>query len=246
LDQAIFELHESRDLNRFRREVPEIVLKLVRRDYFSYTEYQIDPTAPTQVLSDCIESDAVMTAELKRCMADDIMLHPFTEYFLKGGKPTALKLSDFLTQTQLRGSRIYDTHRLWGFDFCMAVPVSAAPGKSAAFGMCDRKKDFTERDRMVFNLLQRHLDQAHRQARQVTVRAEAGVKPLAAYELTPRESEIAGWLAAGKTNPEIAIILGCNARTVEKHVERILEKLGVENRVAAAVLITLAGGRSGP
>ena len=60
------------------------------------------------------------------------------------------------------------------------------------------------------------------------------------YQLTPREAEIGVWLAEGKTNPEIASITGISPRTVEKHVENILGKLGVENRTAAAVMISSA------
>jgi len=41
-------------------------------------------------------------------------------------------------------------------------------------------------------------------------------------------------------SPEIAIILSISVRTVEKHMEKILEKLGVENRAAAAVMIANA------
>jgi DNA-binding NarL/FixJ family response regulator len=53
--------------------------------------------------------------------------------------------------------------------------------------------------------------------------------------LTPRESCVAFWLAQGKTNREIGLILTMQSRTVEKHVEHILTKLGTENRVAAAL-----------
>jgi DNA-binding CsgD family transcriptional regulator len=52
--------------------------------------------------------------------------------------------------------------------------------------------------------------------------------------LTRRESEILAYVAVGKTNPEIGIILGISSRTVSKHVEHILERLGVETRTAAA------------
>ena len=51
--------------------------------------------------------------------------------------------------------------------------------------------------------------------------------------LTRREREVLSWIAKSKSNPEIGIILGVSPRTVEKHVERILEKLGVESRAAA-------------
>jgi DNA-binding NarL/FixJ family response regulator len=58
--------------------------------------------------------------------------------------------------------------------------------------------------------------------------------------LTPRETEVLSWLAKGKTNRDIADILGMSPRTVNKHLEHIFEKLGVETRAAAAAL---ASGR---
>ncbi len=53
--------------------------------------------------------------------------------------------------------------------------------------------------------------------------------------LTAREAEVASWLLQGKSNPEIAVITGLSARTVEKHLERIYAKLGVESRLAATL-----------
>lgn len=54
--------------------------------------------------------------------------------------------------------------------------------------------------------------------------------------LTPRESDVLLWLGKGKTNRDIAEILGMSPRTVNKHLEHIFVKLGVETRSAAAVL----------
>jgi DNA-binding NarL/FixJ family response regulator len=56
--------------------------------------------------------------------------------------------------------------------------------------------------------------------------------------LTPREVEVLSWLAKGKTNRDIADILGMSHRTVNKHLEHIYEKLGVETRAAAAALVS--------
>lgn len=53
-------------------------------------------------------------------------------------------------------------------------------------------------------------------------------------DLTERESEVLHWLANGKTNRDIAQILEMSPRTVNKHLEQIFPKLGVENRTAAA------------
>ena len=57
------------------------------------------------------------------------------------------------------------------------------------------------------------------------------------YQLTPRELEVLHWVAKGKTNRDIGDILGMSPRTVNKHLEHIYVKLGVETRSAAAALV---------
>ena len=56
--------------------------------------------------------------------------------------------------------------------------------------------------------------------------------------LTAREAEVLLWVARGKANRDIADILSLSPRTVNKHLETIFAKLGVENRASAAVLAT--------
>ncbi len=58
--------------------------------------------------------------------------------------------------------------------------------------------------------------------------------------LTTREGEVLSWLSKGKTNRDIAQILGLSPRTVDKHLEQIYSKLGVENRTAAAAIAVKA------
>jgi len=52
--------------------------------------------------------------------------------------------------------------------------------------------------------------------------------------LTRRECEVVFWVAQGKRDAEIAVLLGCAPKTVGKHVENLLLKLGAETRLAAA------------
>ncbi|MCI0746178.1 MAG: response regulator transcription factor [Verrucomicrobia subdivision 3 bacterium] len=63
----------------------------------------------------------------------------------------------------------------------------------------------------------------------------SSAEPLLALGLTPRAAEALLWLAQGKTNPDIATILGVTESTVKKHVQEMFDKLGVETRGAAAV-----------
>ena len=63
----------------------------------------------------------------------------------------------------------------------------------------------------------------------------SSTEPLLRLGLTARATETLLWLAQGKTNPDIATILGITESTVKKHVQEIFEKLGVETRGAATV-----------
>jgi DNA-binding NarL/FixJ family response regulator len=67
-------------------------------------------------------------------------------------------------------------------------------------------------------------------------KTEATPQQLEPLGLTPREAEVLFWVARGKTNDEIAIVLGVGRTTVKKHLESTFVKLGVENRTAAAAM----------
>lgn len=85
--------------------------------------------------------------------------------------------------------------------------------------------------------LERHKEKE--QAAQANVEFEANFdssKPLEGLGLTPREAEVLLWLAQGKSNGDIAVILGASEGTIKKHLEHIFEKLAVESRNAASML----------
>jgi DNA-binding NarL/FixJ family response regulator len=60
--------------------------------------------------------------------------------------------------------------------------------------------------------------------------------------LTAREAEVLLWVGHGKGTRDIADILGLSPRTVQKHLETIYTKLGVENRAAAAAIAIRTAG----
>ena len=65
---------------------------------------------------------------------------------------------------------------------------------------------------------------------------QADPTQLESLGLTPREAEVLFWVAQGKTNPEIGIITAVKLTTVKKHLESVYQKLGVDNRTAAATM----------
>lgn len=59
---------------------------------------------------------------------------------------------------------------------------------------------------------------------------------IATFKLTRREAEVLYWAIKGKTNRDIGDILGTSPRTINKHLEHVFAKLGVETRTAASAL----------
>lgn len=71
-----------------------------------------------------------------------------------------------------------------------------------------------------------------RHSRNSPAHASKWIVSLEPRPLTKREREVVEWIAEGKRNDEIAKIIECSPRTVQKHVQHILEKLRVETRTS--------------
>lgn len=76
-----------------------------------------------------------------------------------------------------------------------------------------------------------HLPHQHKNRRRSADMAGQASEP--GFNLSKRESEILHWVARGKTNSEIAMILDISAFTVKNHMQRVFQKLDVTNRAQA-------------
>jgi DNA-binding NarL/FixJ family response regulator len=63
----------------------------------------------------------------------------------------------------------------------------------------------------------------------------SSAKPLESLGLTPREAEVLLWVAQGKGNRDIGLLLEISEATAKRHLQHIFEKLGVETRTSAAL-----------
>lgn len=156
---------------------------------------------------------------------------------VNGGKPFCR--SDFFSRRQFRELDIYsEVYRRIGIDDHCAVYVPGATDEVAFFGI-EREKghNFTKVERVMLELAQTHLGSARElaKAREQLVEQGASPDPLAAEGLTPREAEVLAWLAEGKSNEEISILLKLQLYTVKGYVKTIFQKIGVPNRLAAAL-----------
>lgn len=141
----------------------------------------------------------------------------------------AMKLSDFLTRSAMRKLDFYwNVWRPLGIDDSLRLWIPAPAGRARMFYLERGKRDFSERDRTLLELLRPCLIKIH-SAAMTRRRIAAPQVPT----LTPREREILTWIARGKTSREIAELLFVSPHTVRKHTEHILEKLDVRTRSAA-------------
>ncbi|MGZ5182202.1 MAG: helix-turn-helix transcriptional regulator [Ramlibacter sp.] len=128
--------------------------------------------------------------------------------------------------------------------YLAAIPLAIQGRKLLRIELRRGRCDFSQRDRERLALLQPHLAYLYRQAcapGPIATARPAGTPPPAAWPaaadgpLTPREGDVMKWVACGKTDADIAVLLAISPRTVHKHLEHIYEKLGVETRTAAVM-----------
>jgi DNA-binding CsgD family transcriptional regulator len=139
-----------------------------------------------------------------------------------------LRLSDLLTRRQRTKLEYNDAvWRPHGIDDALRTWLPAPPGRARSIYLERSGTNYTDRERMLMQLLRPHLAR-------MRLNAESRRRLDSSWSLTAREAEVLGLVARGKTNAEVASALYISPLTVRKHLEHIFEKLGVGNRTAAA------------
>ena len=168
--------------------------------------------------------------------------HPLVRFHGHARREVVRRLSDEVTARDFRRSALYaDYYRRIGIDRVIAVPLLIDEHTLVSLVLNRSRNDFSDRERERLELLRPHLAFLYRQACRCAPQAPAqgpDLRPCGvsgAECLTDREREVLQWLAFGKTDAEIAALLGVSPRTVHKHLEHVYVKLGVETRTAAVM-----------
>ena len=155
-----------------------------------------------------------------------------------------MKIHDVLTKSQFRQLGLYNEfYRKLGIEYQMLLFLHCGRTLNRNLAINRDKRDFSEEERLTLDLLGPHLIQAHKNAeahaevRKAVAVVEDQARPLRSFGLTQREEDVLSWVAQGKTNAETARILKISPGTVKVHLERVYQKLGVENRTAAAAFV---------
>jgi len=174
--------------------------------------------------------------------------HPLVRFHTTHHDGGVRRISDTMSADTFRATPLYaDYYAHVGIDHALALPLYVDDRLLVSFVFNRNGRDFSDGERDLLDLLRAPLATLYRQSYALALARAALVAsgdpapppvsdrddPLAS--LTGREREVLGWVSAGKSNAQIAEIVGASPRTVAKHLERIYEKLGVESRTAAAM-----------
>lgn len=197
-------------------------------------------------------------ADLEAVVRKFLWQNPVVAHLTAGHATDVLQPTDFVSQREFRRTDLYQlAMRPLGVEYQMAAGL-AWPGHVGGFAVHrPGGSNFSARELELVRRLRPHVERAFSHAlqtaelrRQVeqtqrTPPPELNPASFLLSGLTGREMEVLRWVAEGKRNGEIAVILGIAPRTVHKHVEHLLAKLGVETRTAAAALVLGAGPEPG-
>lgn len=338
---CIREIHKLDSLagfDSFAERITTLLHRVVRADLIGCLETSPDPAATAYYFN----PPGVASEQTHRVWEHVGHEHAVLENYLRTGDTRFYKISDFVSQQAYRRSALYkELYRGMDVEDVMATFFPLEQSCQVSVALHRDRRSFSERDRLLLNLIQPHIVQAWKNAKLVkqllseltavqtslealdigvialdaagrirtmnsqaksylqtyfpgrTVTREvphaiaewlrlhnqggAGRLPsppkplqirtahgqllitnvprregtvliatqesrapdttaLCALGLTSREAEIVIWVSQGKTNVEIASILGISWRTVQKHLEHVFRKLEVDSRTAIATI----------
>lgn len=126
--------------------------------------------------------------------------------------------------------RIIEEAREFDVNDGLIIPIVTLSGALSVFSPCGRNPDLSQEARRAVELISLYSHQALKRVLLEQVRGSEAHTPL-----TPREKEVMRWIAAGKSDQEIAGILAISPATVTVHVERAKRKLDAFRRTFAVV-----------
>lgn len=240
-------LYSQRDPGSFKRHLLETIAALVPSEMTTYNELDLR-TSKNVWEWEPVPSDFAELTEVFSLYMDE---NPCVAYYRRTGDGRATKFSDFLTQRELRGLGYYSEY-LWrvGLEHRMSIVIPKPPHSVIALALGRSGRDFSERDRLVLDLLRPHLTQARDNAEALarSTQTEGSILSRKSFErlgLTAREADVFASIARGKTNGQIAAELHVSPLTVKTHLQNIYRKLGAGSRTEALARVLESLDNSG-
>lgn len=231
------DVHEAVGPDDFARVLMTRLGETVQADMISYNE--IEMGVQTSVF---FEPQTARQPQLEEAFTRLVGQHPLVRHFVETDDPTPQRLSDFISDLDLRRLDLYqEVFRPLETNHQLGLLLSGSDGLLIGLGVNRRRRDFSDCDLAVVEVLQPHLSAAFehavlRQSSADRLRRSARAATMLSV-LTPREREVATLIAAARSNRQIARTLLISQRTAENHVANVLRKLAVPSRASAIALL---------
>jgi DNA-binding CsgD family transcriptional regulator len=252
-------LYQPVGLERLATHFTDVLRRLIPGDFYGVSVV-IRPTrerdpGTRQTTMSPVSSDWGTLAET---FANQYPKFPLRKIRESGDLHRPLALSDVASRAQVeRLDLFHDYYRALGVADDLSVNFGNLSHR-VCLAVLRGRRGFSEQDRAILAAIRPHMERAYRYARackrikkwpslgQQVVNHPAtsnyalgdlGGNPraLSVLGLSEREAEVLYWVAAGKSGPVISTILGIRHDTVRSHLKKIFAKLGVENRLSAAL-----------
>jgi len=240
---AVMRLHEVRTLAEFARFAAEAIDRLIRADVVSVTEW-----TPANGHRTFYATRNLWTQKQRKAAETLLHSHPMVIHLATHRVSGPISLSEVVSDRDWRAHPFYRhvwrPHRIFR-SLHLALPLNRH--HLAAVSLDRRGRDFTVGERARLAALAPHMVATWRRLQRAGRSASRGMAARATFDrskvspllrelgLSRREAEVLWWIIEGKQNREIATILSVSLRTVQKHVEHMLKRLGSENRHALTV-----------
>lgn len=242
LDSAIKEVRTFSSAATFYPSVVEVFSRWFRADIHGFGAANF---RTGEARGSIVGADGGQWTEVyyQHCMS-----HPAYRVALKMGSGWAIRTTDLVPYETFQECNLYKYFFVpLGVDYDIAANCLCSETEHISLIAWRSKENFSDEEVQSLKVFASEVGKAFEAAMKATAQRIDQVTARASledYGLTPREREVLFWIAEGKTNSEIAIVLGLSSHTVHKHVDHILLKLGVETRTAAAgIAIKLTSGK---
>ncbi len=224
------ELHKPVPLPQFGQHLIQLSTELIEGTTIAFD--QIEEASGYYSLDVAYPIDVADQAKVLGRLREVYQQNPIYNYIKSGGQG-AVDISTLMPSADFERTDFYqDIFRPYDLKHQICVVLPREGWISTLTINCDRR--IPQRLLTQLSLAARHMSLAHQTACQLDDLQRVNDRLVStAAGLTGREMQVFEWLSLGKRNSEIALILGCSRRTVEKHVEHILKKTGTETRTAA-------------
>lgn len=229
------ELHECTSLAELETTVTARVTDVIPADLVSLNKIDLAGTMGGSIAM--FVPEPVPPSVIEPAFDKYVHQHPLVQAIKRDGNGTPRRMSDFIDMDEFRTLELFEhVFKPLGVLYQLGFSVGQIPGMVVGIGINRADTDFTDDELETCRLLYDQLPAAfhHVQLREIHEHEQrAAQRP----DLTPREREILLYLRAGLTNQQVAETLILGRRTVEKHLEKLYEKLGVRSRSAAVAAV---------